>query len=289
MNRLATTVFALAALLMAAPLATAQDAAMSKVTDRVPMDFADRGAPENDNMEDATLITNPDVYESTTINATSEDGEENASCTFGSPDNDSGFSVWWSYTPLENGELTLDTDGSLLPEGAGFTDTIITIYQLGFEVDCNDDDPGNTEPGDFTSRIENFGVEAGEEYLIRVSTYSGGGREMGQVLLAVEGPAGEGGVANEATGAAITRLSQPSPNPVTARAALDLTIGQAQRVTVAVYDLLGRRVADLFDGQLTAGQTLPLVFEAKALPAGLYVIQARGEVFSETRRVTVVR
>lgn len=289
MNRFATTALAILALLVAAPLAVAQDAVVDKNTDRAPITYSDRGAPENDNMEDASVITDPGVYESTTINATSEADEEPASCTFGSPDNDSGQSVWWSYTPLEDGDLTLDTDGSMLPEGAGFTDTIITIYQSGFEVDCNDDDPDNTEPGDFTSRIADFAVDAGEEYLIRVSTYAGGGRESGQVLLSVEGPAGEGGTANEETGTAIARMSQPSPNPVTARAALDLTIDRAQHVTVAVYDLLGRRVAELFNGQLAAGRTLPLVFEAKALPAGLYVIQARGDTFSETRRVTLVR
>ncbi|MEM1043174.1 MAG: T9SS type A sorting domain-containing protein [Bacteroidota bacterium] len=291
MNRFATATLALAAILTLAPLAAAQSTATSKITDHTPVEVSDRGGPENDDVENATVITAAEVYESSTIGATSEEDEENASCTFGSPDDDSGFSVWWSYTPLTDGDLTLDTDGSMLPDGAGFTDTIVTIYQAGFEVECNDDDPNNEpDSGDFTSRIEDFGVDAGEEYLIRVSTYSGGGREEGQVLLAVTGPEGTpGGLSSEETSTVTTRLSQPSPNPVTSRAALNLTVGQAQRVTVAVYDLLGRRVADLFDGGLAAGQVLALAFEAEALPAGLYVIQARGEAFSETRRVTVVR
>ncbi|MDX1530592.1 MAG: hypothetical protein R3362_03620, partial [Rhodothermales bacterium] len=88
---------------------------------------------------------------------------------------------------------------------------------------------------------------------------------------------------------ALAGLSAPAPNPFATRTALDLAVDTPQRVTVAAYDLLGRRVATLYDGQATPGEARRLVLEAGRLPAGTYVVHAAGETFSETRRVTLVR
>ncbi|HLA64444.1 MAG TPA: T9SS type A sorting domain-containing protein, partial [Rhodothermales bacterium] len=81
---------------------------------------------------------------------------------------------------------------------------------------------------------------------------------------------------------------QVAPNPVRDRAAVTLTLDRAQTATVAVYDALGRRVAMLHDGALTAG-THALTFDTAALPAGLYVVRASGDGLALTHRATVVR
>lgn len=54
---------------------------------------------------------------------------------------------------------------------------------------------------------------------------------------------------------------------------------------VAAYDMLGRRVALLFESAAMAGQTRALVFEASRMPDGLYLIRAEGEYFTATRCV----
>ena len=79
------------------------------------------------------------------------------------------------------------------------------------------------------------------------------------------------------------------PNPLHDRAQFTLTLAQPQRVSVAVYDLLGRRVARLHDGTLAAGRTHTFAFEAGTLPAGLYLVRAEGTSFSASRRVVVLR
>src|SRR5690606_15969855 len=47
-------------------------------------------------------------------------------------------------------------------------------------------------------------------------------------------------------------LSAPSPNPSAGQAQLTLSVAEAQRVTLAVYDGLGRPVAVLHDGPMAA-------------------------------------
>ncbi len=60
------------------------------------------------------------------------------------------------------------------------------------------------------------------------------------------------------------------PNPVRGVSTLALTLPEAGAVRVEVFDMLGRRVAVLHDGAMAAGLH-PLVLDASALPAGLYV------------------
>jgi hypothetical protein len=81
------------------------------------------------------------------------------------------------------------------------------------------------------------------------------------------------------------------PNPIATgqRATIDVTAREAQAVTVAVYDMLGRRVAVLFDGAVAASATERLRLPASGLASGVYVVRVVGERFSAARRVTVVR
>ena len=83
-------------------------------------------------------------------------------------------------------------------------------------------------------------------------------------------------------------LSEAYPNPFNPQTAFSLSLDVPQRVTVEAFDVLGRRVATLHDGRLAAG-THTLRFEAGALPSGVYVVRARGEHTTASRRVTLAR
>lgn len=80
-----------------------------------------------------------------------------------------------------------------------------------------------------------------------------------------------------------------APNPVTQRGALTLQVRETQDVTVDVYDLLGRRVVQLHSGPLTSDRSHTLSLDAVALPSGTYFLRARGEAFTATQQITVVR
>jgi hypothetical protein len=62
-----------------------------------------------------------------------------------------------------------------------------------------------------------------------------------------------------------------------------------QHVRVGVYDLLGRRVALLFEGVLEGGQRLRLTFDGGGLPSGVYLLRAEGERFADVQRITLLK
>ena len=69
----------------------------------------------------------------------------------------------------------------------------------------------------------------------------------------------------------------------------DLGAVAVQRVEVALYDLLGRRVALLYDGPLTAYTTHLFVIDGSRLPSGKYVVRVAGRQFTETRSVILLK
>ncbi|PEN15322.1 hypothetical protein CRI94_03325 [Longibacter salinarum] len=85
------------------------------------------------------------------------------------------------------------------------------------------------------------------------------------------------------------KLSKTAPNPVTARATMDLTVRSKQNVRITMFDLLGRRVATVHDGPLEPNRTKSMTIDASQLSSGVYFIRVTGDSFSETRRMTVVR
>jgi photosystem II stability/assembly factor-like uncharacterized protein len=98
-----------------------------------------------------------------------------------------------------------------------------------------------------------------------------------------------GAVANEpATPTPGYTLSAAWPNPMTDRTALALSVERAQHVTAEVVDVLGRRVALLFDGPAAAGAAQTLTFERGGLAGGHYLVRVRGETFADVRAVTLL-
>ena len=85
-------------------------------------------------------------------------------------------------------------------------------------------------------------------------------------------------------------LGVPYPNPVldAARTTVPLRLAEAADVRLAVHDVLGREIAVLHDGPLAAGEHA-LLFDAAALPSGVYLVRASTGAHRATERFTVVR
>ena len=84
------------------------------------------------------------------------------------------------------------------------------------------------------------------------------------------------------------RLVPPAPNPSEGRAQVRLTVKESQSVTVAVYDILGRRVGMPFD-QTLAARSERAIQVGEDLPSGTYLIRVKGEQFTATERLTIVK
>jgi hypothetical protein len=84
-------------------------------------------------------------------------------------------------------------------------------------------------------------------------------------------------------------VSGPSPNPVQGGATLDVAVRRAQDVQVALYNVLGQRVATVHRGTLPGEETTSLRLDASSLSSGVYFVRVDGEDFTTTKQVTVVR
>lgn len=84
-------------------------------------------------------------------------------------------------------------------------------------------------------------------------------------------------------------LSSVVPNPVQDRGRLTLRVRTAQTVRVSLFNTLGQRIGHLHDGPVPAQTPHPIVIPGERLPSGSYFVRVRGESFSATRRVMIVR
>jgi len=93
-----------------------------------------------------------------------------------------------------------------------------------------------------------------------------------------------------AAGAAPTEyaLETARPNPLRESADIAFVMPEAGPVSVAVYDLLGRQVAVLAEGERAAGRHVTTL-EAGTLSAGVYVVRMQAGSFADARRLTVVK
>jgi len=65
-------------------------------------------------------------------------------------------------------------------------------------------------------------------------------------------------------------LEQNYPNPFNPMTTIRFDVPEASRVSLAIYDMLGRRIASLVDGVLWAGAHAAS-FDARSLPSGNYI------------------
>ncbi|MEM6337427.1 MAG: T9SS type A sorting domain-containing protein, partial [Bacteroidota bacterium] len=83
-------------------------------------------------------------------------------------------------------------------------------------------------------------------------------------------------------------LSQNYPNPFNPTTSIAFNVPQAMDVTLKVYDLMGREVATLVDGQLAANR-YTVDFRAENLPSGTYVYRLVAGTNVEVRKMTLVK
>ena len=93
---------------------------------------------------------------------------------------------------------------------------------------------------------------------------------------------------DQAPVAGAVRLGIPRPNPSAGIARLELSLPEAERVHVSVYDALGRLVQTVMHDEPVVGR-VDLAVNAGRLAPGLYVVRVTGQTFAESRTLTVAR
>jgi len=83
-------------------------------------------------------------------------------------------------------------------------------------------------------------------------------------------------------------LSQNYPNPFNPATVINYSIGSPGHVALKVYDMLGKEVAELVNGQKEPGNYTAM-FEASHLPSGVYFYRLDAGVYSNMKRFTLVK
>jgi hypothetical protein len=84
------------------------------------------------------------------------------------------------------------------------------------------------------------------------------------------------------------RLEQNYPNPFNPTTTILFSLEHPQHATLKVFDVLGREVATLVNGELNPGQH-SVVFDAKNLPSGMYFFRLTTPTFSQTKSMEVLK
>lgn len=83
-------------------------------------------------------------------------------------------------------------------------------------------------------------------------------------------------------------VSQNYPNPFNPSTNIEFSIPQSMEVSVNVYDVLGKQVAILANGQRSSGSH-SVTFDASHLPSGMYYYHVIAEHFSEVRAMSLIK
>lgn len=84
------------------------------------------------------------------------------------------------------------------------------------------------------------------------------------------------------------RLDQNYPNPFNPSTNISFQLPENSAVSLKVYDMVGREVAVLIDGQKSAGSHT-VTFDASALPSGVYFYRLATEQGSLSRKMTLIK
>jgi hypothetical protein len=85
------------------------------------------------------------------------------------------------------------------------------------------------------------------------------------------------------------RMTPPSPNPVQGQATFSFAVREAQRVTITVYDVMGREVRTVYRGTPPAEENQTVRLQGRDLSSGIYFVRLVAGDHVKTRRFTVVR
>lgn len=80
-------------------------------------------------------------------------------------------------------------------------------------------------------------------------------------------------------------LLEVYPNPFVAESQIEIAMTRTESVRVELVDALGRSLRVLFEGTVSAGETLRQYLPGDGLAAGMYLVRVQGESFETTRRI----
>ena len=83
-------------------------------------------------------------------------------------------------------------------------------------------------------------------------------------------------------------LSQNYPNPFNSKTLIRYNLPEASEVTISIYDILGRKVETLVQGEQPAGY-YQVVWDGKNQSSGMYFYRIQAGEYAETRKMVLIK
>ncbi len=84
-------------------------------------------------------------------------------------------------------------------------------------------------------------------------------------------------------------LESAYPNPFNPSTTVRFSVAQSQDVTITLFDALGRKVADLYEGFAEANRFESVRVDGSNLPSGAYTVRLEGENVLGTTRIVLIK
>ncbi len=79
------------------------------------------------------------------------------------------------------------------------------------------------------------------------------------------------------------------PNPFNPQATFEFAVQDAQQVSASLYNMVGQRVAELFNGVVEANSLKQVSIDGGALPSGIYIVRLNGQTFESTQTISLLK
>ncbi len=192
---------------------------------------------------------------------------------------DASLTGYYQYSPQSGDELTIGVamalGGTAIGGGSFITTSSVSSY-TPFSI------PISYYPG-HTSNPDSAYI------VLVISNPSGGSAHVGSTLLLDDLTfSGINGVAEQSREPLEFALDQNYPNPFNPSTLIKYSVATDVHVTLAVFNILGERVATLVDGNMPAGSH-SVNFDASRLPSGMYVYRLSAGDFVQTKTMTLLK
>ena len=84
-------------------------------------------------------------------------------------------------------------------------------------------------------------------------------------------------------------LTQNYPNPFNPSTTIEFAITKSEEVSLIVYDMLGREVAELVNNKLSAGNYKVQYNAAEKLSSGVYIYRLKTNNYSNTKKLVLIK
>jgi hypothetical protein len=141
---------------------------------------------------------------------------------------------------------------------------------------------GNTDTTARYSYYDNIGTLLTVKYRIRQITNDGAQETTPIINFTLLG------IGNEHFGPWTFSLQQNFPNPFNPTTTIMFQIPAAQRTTLKIFDILGREISTLVDGELTAGDHV-VTWDSSIVATGVYFYRLQSGNYVGTKKMIVAK